>query len=371
MVQKINDSLCSYPWRSAAIRPNGTTIPCCRYPNLDNKDCNIHNNEPRLSQEWTKLRERMLNGELNDGCKSCYQDEKNNIFSMRQESLTKFMPIDPMPIKIEQLELAFSNLCNLACVHCSNYFSTKWYSEDVKFNRLEKSSIKLNHFNFDSIDLTNLSELKIIGGEPFMEQNRFIELLRKLQLENISLQICTNGTVLPNKIMKELIEKCKTVYLCVSLDGLEDINNWYRWPSKFNEVIENIRIFESWWKDNPKIKFIIHHVINALNVVQLPKFVDFLNTELFGWRAEWDWIRWPHWQELSVIPHDIKNNLIKQFHLLNNSYNKNKNIQNPYMVTIERLLENPVSSWQECEDNVIRISKERNLDSEMVLNNFR
>mgnify|MGYP003705239755 CR=1 FL=1 len=41
------------------------------------------------------------------------------------------------------------------------------------------------------------------------------------------------------KSLDELIEKCKNVYLCVSLDGLHSTNDWYRWPSKFNEVIES------------------------------------------------------------------------------------------------------------------------------------
>ena len=173
----LNNSICAYPWRAAAIRPNGATIPCCRYPNLDDPDIFVNNIEPRNSRHWVSLREDMLAGKSIDGCRSCYQDESNGLRSMRLESLTKFIPIKNEIQPLKQLEVALSNLCNLACVHCSSYFSTKWYSEDVQAGRIKKTGVIQNDFSFNHWDLSKLTELKIIVGEPFMEQKRFISLL--------------------------------------------------------------------------------------------------------------------------------------------------------------------------------------------------
>lgn len=355
-------TLCSFPWRAAAIRPNGLTIPCCRYPHINEPDSFVSSPAVRNTDHWKNIRKKMLNGELVDGCHSCYQDESNGLLSMRQHSLKKFIPINEEIIPVEQLEISFSNLCNLACVHCSSFFSSKWYSEDVKANRILKSGVLENNFNFSTWDLSKVTELKIIGGEPFMEQEKFIDLLKQLNLKKINLQICTNGTILPNAELKLLIEQCNEVYFCVSLDGLNSTNDWYRWPSKFSKILDNIKIFENWWKNNSRIIFIIHHVINAINIHELSDFIEFMEKELSLWKIEWDWIRWPHWQELSALPNSIKIDLISKFDYLNSIYIDQNLRPNPYRVSIERLLENSNSNFSELKLEAIKISKERNLD---------
>lgn len=358
----LNNSICAYPWRAAAIRPNGATIPCCRYPNLTDSDIFVDSPDPRNSEHWQQLREDMLAGKSIDGCKSCYQDEANGLESMRQFSLKEFIPIKNEVQPLEKLEVALSNLCNLACAHCSSYFSTKWYSEDVRAGRIKKTGVIENNFSFDHWDLSKLTELKIIGGEPFMEQKRFISLLKNLNLSNISLQICTNGTMLPNNELKLLIESCKNVYLCVSLDGLGTTNDWYRWPGKSTEVIDNMKTYESWWSEYKNVFPIVHHVVNAINIFELEDFVKFMSTDFPRWRIEWDWIRWPHWQELSVLPMTVKLDLITKFKNLDLSYVEHELRSNPYKVSIDRLQETPNSSWDTLKDEVMKLSQERNLD---------
>jgi len=358
----LNKSLCSYPWVAAAIRPNGATIPCCRYPNLEDEDVFIGNDDPRNSKHWKQLRQDILDKKLIEGCKSCYQDEKNNLYSMRLESLSKFIPINNEIVPLEKLEVALSNLCNLACAHCSSYFSSKWYTEDVKAGRSNKKGAIQNEFNIDHWNLSQLTDLKIIGGEPFMEQKRFTNLLKNLDLSKISLQICTNGTILPNNELKALIESCKNVYLCVSLDGLYSTNDWYRWPSKFSDVISNMKIYESWWSNYKNISPIIHCVINAINIFELDKFINYMRNNFGEWRIEWDWIRWPHWQELSVFPSNIKKNLIDKLTIFNAEYNDKDIRPNPYRISIERMLEPSQSDWNTHINEIKRISKERDLN---------
>lgn len=368
----MNRSICAYPWTSAAIRPNGAVIPCCRYPNLSDPDCFIDTPDPRNSAHWQALREKMLAGEYIEGCKSCYQDEANNLESMRQQSLLHYTPKENKVEPIVNLEIALSNLCNLACAHCSNYFSTKWYTEDLKFNRVDKIGVAKND-GISTWDLSTLRTLKLIGGEPFMEQPRFIELLNQVKLENINLQICTNGTVLPNQELKSLIEKCNNVYLCVSIDGLYNTNDWYRWPGKFSEVIDNIRTYEQWWKDVDDIYFIVHHVVNSINILELSEFVSFMETDLPLWRIEWDWIRWPYWQQLSSLSPEIKEDLKVELANLNKAYiNKDESLRpNPYKVSLERMFEEPTSNWDTMKSEIQRLSSERNLDFLNMVRKFK
>jgi MoaA/NifB/PqqE/SkfB family radical SAM enzyme len=305
----------------------------------------------------------MLEGKPVEGCQSCYQDESNGLISMRQESLERMIPTKNEIVPIEKLEVSFSNLCNLACVHCSSFFSTKWYTEDVKAGRVEKSGALSNDFNFDKWNLSNISEIKIIGGEPFMEQEKFIKFLQNIDLSKIALQICTNGTLLPNAELKALIEKCATVYLCVSMDGLEYTNDWYRWPSKFNTVVDNMNTYNEWWGTNTKIMPIVHHVVNIINIFELVDFVGYMKKSFPNWFVEWDWIRWPHWQQLSNLPLDIKNDLIELFKEQSNRYySEHFRIPNPYDVSIDRLQDVPAVEWTTVISEIAKISTERNLD---------
>jgi MoaA/NifB/PqqE/SkfB family radical SAM enzyme len=360
----MNKTLCAYPWRSAAIRPNGLTIPCCRYPHIDEKESFVDNAMVRNTPHWVSIRDSMLKGDKVNGCHSCYQDESNGLTSMRQHSLTKFVPIKNEIGPIEQLEVSFSNVCNLACVHCGSFFSSKWYAEDVKAGRVKKSGVLENSFSFDLWDMSHITELKIIGGEPFMEQPQFINLLKNLDLSKVSIQICTNGTIMPNKELKELIEKCKNVYLCVSLDGIGSTNDWYRWPSKFDKVVDTMLQYEEWWQEFENIQFIVHHVINAVNVLELKNFVDYMQDVFPTWKVEWDWIRWPDWQQLSILPPALKRSLIDQFE--KEIFGSDK-IPNPYKITIERMNEKTDLHFDILEHNVVSISQERNLDYQSML----
>jgi sulfatase maturation enzyme AslB (radical SAM superfamily) len=361
----MNKTLCAYPWRSAAIRPNGLTIPCCRYPHIDEVESVVDNLMVRNTPHWVSIRDSMLKGKVVEGCHSCYQDEANGLTSMRQYSLSKFVPIKNEIGPVEQLEVSFSNLCNLACVHCSSFFSSKWYAEDVKSGRVKKSGVLENSFSFDLWDMSHITELKIIGGEPFMEQPQFINLLQNLDISKVSIQICTNGTILPNEDLKKLIEQCKNVYLCVSLDGLESTNDWYRWPSKFDKVVAGMLQYEEWWDNLNNVHFIVHHVINAINVVELKKFVDYMQDVFPLWKVEWDWIRWPDWQQLSVLPTSLKKELVTQFE--KELQYSNKKIPNPYKITIERMNEKTDLNFDVLEHNVASISQERNLDYQKMI----
>ena len=366
----MNKTVCSYPFFAAAIRPNGLTIPCCRYPHIDEEDSYVWNDRVRNTEHWKDIRDKMLSGEPVEGCHGCYQDERNGLRSMRQHSLSKFTPTENKTVPVQQLEVSFSNLCNLACAHCSGFFSSKWQAEDKKANRVETKGFLKNDFDFEKWDLSSVTDLKIIGGEPFMEGAKFKKLLRSLDLTKVNLQICTNGTILPDQELKDLIEQCNNVYLCVSMDGIYTANDWYRWPSKFDDCISIIKTFEEWWQHKSNVHFIIHTVVNLVNVLELDKLVDYIHNNLPLWKVEWDWIRWPHWQQLSSLPNSTKNNLIEKFNRLNLDYNY-AIIDNPYKVTIERLSEDRIDSWQLVKENISSLDKERNLNFLEMVPSFK
>jgi len=336
-------TICAYPWNSLAINPNGRVLPCCRYdaPNYTVVDYS------RTSEHWNELRNRMLAGEKSQGCKKCYRDEASGNTSMRQRSLD-FVPKENQIVPLDKLEISFNNLCNLACVHCSSAYSTTWYSEDYKKGKIGKIGIIENSFPITDEDLSQLTELKIIGGEPMLQQDKFIELLDKVNLSNLTVWIYTNGTHLPNNRLLTQLKKCREFKLSVSVDGIDTVNDWYRWPSKFDQVIENMKVYDEWFNQQKRV----HCVINAVNVMYLEEYIDFMTTNFSTWEIEWDWIVHPEWQRVSVLPSTIKEQLIADFS--NKGY--------PYTTTIDRLSDKISLDWTDFKNNVNQLSSDRNLD---------
>jgi hypothetical protein len=124
-----------------------------------------------------------------------------------------------------------------------------------------------------------------------------------------------------------------------------------------------MNLYQTWWGEHENILPIIHHVVNAINIFELDEFVKFMTNDFPTWRVEWDWIRWPQWQELSALPTDIKKELILKFELLSNQFAVHEFIYiDPYKVSIDKLQETPNSSWITLKEEATKLSQERNLN---------
>lgn len=351
----MSKSICAYPWAAAAIRPNGLILPCCKFDHRSEFG-SVDDKDPRNSNMWNDLRSKMLAGEMLKNCESCYKEENSGVESLRQQSLNFYKPTDINPIKLKQLEISFNNLCNLACVQCSEEFSTKWYSEKVKHRKYSVTGIIQNNFDYLKWDLSEVRQLKIIGGEPLMAQDKFAEVLNQLDRKNLSVIVATNGTMLPNRELRTLLEECGHVSFKLSLDGVGSVNDWIRWPSKFDKIENTIDTLESWWGDKKNIKLGFHSVISIYNIFCLKELVDYINNRT-KWKASWNWIRYPSWQSLSVVLN--KDQLKQELYLLSNQYATLS--VNPFKVSIDRLADAPQASWDDFKFENKRLEQERNM----------
>jgi hypothetical protein len=338
----MTDVVCVYPWRGLAIRPNKSVIPCCRYPAIHLTQEKEITTDCRNTTGWQDLRQDMLDGKKISGCQACYDEEKSGVKSMRQISTPKnFTPSSSSSEPLELLEVAFSNLCNLACVSCNSDFSTKWAAYNHKHSRPNNSITLIEHDNLEGIDLSKVKWLKIIGGEPFMDQNRFIDLMEKLDLPNVKLFVSTNGTILPNSKLKSLIDKCRHAVIEISIDGYGLVNEWYRWPTKQEELELNMRQYLEWQIINPNITIRSHTVINIYNVWNLNDFFIYMNNKFPEIIMTFDWIRYPNWQSLGIIPDHLKIDLKEKLQFWSKTIKGNCHEQyqnrDPFLISIDRL----------------------------------
>ena len=142
--------------------------------------------------------------------------------------------------------------------------------EKYKNNPLQK--IKDNVEKYDDI-LINLAELKLVGGETLAIKNNYDMMQRTIDLgvsKNIVLKITTNGTLTPKFDGKDIFHYIPYFRRCsmtVSIEFWGERNNYLRFPSKWDVIIDNAKRFVECLNTN--VTFAA--TVNALNIGYIPE----------------------------------------------------------------------------------------------------
>jgi hypothetical protein len=254
----MNNTYCSLAWNHQFIGPGGLCKPCCRFKKeyvLENNDkydlATSTINEIFHSEFMNDIRANMLIDEPIEGCKKCYEEEaagKNESLRQTHNKIDEITEnIDLRNPKIIFLEFAFSNICNLQCVMCGSYFSTSWIKQDT--TGIMDLTIQ-HHKKYDLPNLNSIKEvipdltfIKFTGGEPLLISKYYdilIERAKHPNFENCSLVFCTNLTFFPSDELLDIWSRCKHVVLSASLDGIENVAEYIRYPTEWEDVSENI-----------------------------------------------------------------------------------------------------------------------------------
>lgn len=270
---------CPIPFHHMAIRPNGTVQPCCYFNwndvpadfTLDYK--NLFYDHPFMNQ----IREDLRQDKPVAGCSKCYKAEQLTGRSMRTEYIREerlgFSETPPETPTLTYIDLALSNVCNNRCRMCSYELSTNWYSDAKKLGvEIPRGLIEHNN-NFDDIDFSKINYIKMIGGEPLMEQDKFIDVLKRCRLDTMNILVTTNTTVRPNEELLYLLNQCKKVRWNLSIDAFGTLNDFLRKGSKWEEVKANIHWFMDAFPGLVNVNGVVS-IYNANNFYELTDYVN-------------------------------------------------------------------------------------------------
>ena len=221
----------------------------------------------------------------------------------------------------------FGNQCNLDCYMCVPYDSSvrlqtmhsKELKEENVFSDYSKQRIKLPvSDDVDSV-IKQIAELapyiynlKLIGGEPLV-MKKFYKLLQAVvdtgEAKDIMLKYQTNMTVLTfeeHKITKFIPEFHKFEFT-VSLDGIEEENNYIRRRSNWGEIVKNMEYVSMY----PNVEVNINGTISFLSVLRFHKLIAWAkkNGDIIK-MINWSNIRGPAKLCANVLPQPIKDKLI-------------------------------------------------------------
>lgn len=323
---KNNQSFCSMAWNHMFFLTNNIVKPCCRfeYEKFDkNLNLNNHNISEIFYGEWyNDFRKKMINGEKIDGCKRCYEEENNGKKSLRQRYNDSYhIPIqDNLNIenpKIKWIELSISNKCNLICRMCDSRYSHLWYEEEKEFYGKTFSINKKSFIDLDKIlEIIdeNIIHIKFTGGEPFLIEEYDViidKLIQKADPSKIFLNYNTNCTILPKKEIIDKWKKFKFIEFAISFDGIGEIWEYIRYPSKWSKVEKNI-LFLYNLKNEMNSKYIFRSTISILNIMDIFNMIDWwrknisneLNTENITFNPTH--LSFPSFLSLHVLPEKTK-----------------------------------------------------------------
>jgi sulfatase maturation enzyme AslB (radical SAM superfamily) len=271
-------TFCVMPWIQLATTTTGRLRVCCH---CDTSASSIkkpdgsyyHLGKDSISEAWNsdfykKIRQEFLDGKEPEMCAGCFKKEKSGIKSMRQtfnkvwlegRKITIEKTTTP-PLAPKLLDLRLGNICNLKCRPCNPLASHQW-KEDW-FDLLDKSKLKhkypldkkrvleLGKIDWSESDaawsvlesvIPHVQEIYLTGGEPFLSLKQ-AQLLKKMiesgDSKHITIKYTTNMTTLPSKLVC-LWKQFEQIKVNMSIDGVGLVNNYIRYPSKWENIVGN------------------------------------------------------------------------------------------------------------------------------------
>lgn len=338
----MNKKFCPVPWSYLALKNNGDFRVCCHANTSNEKGLlrkeddskfNIAEDtiqDARQSQLMNEVRLSMLNNVDHATCIRCDKEDQAGLNSRRQyekvraekvltlekaiEVTNSDGSIDLKRMPIRFMDLRFGNRCNLKCRMCGPTDSELWYDDHVNlwgeasFNEggeqvnLIKNikgkwtaDTKKYHWideehSWDQLK-SNLSEVEyiyIVGGEPLLVTGH-VEILKECiergQASKMTLEYNTNLTLLPENVL-ELWKQFKVVRIGISIDGVKDVNDYIRSPSKWEQIEFNINKLLSFKADhNFEVWFsLTYQAYNAYHLVTVLEWIknEFVLSERAG-----------------------------------------------------------------------------------------
>ncbi len=306
-----NKTYCPYPFIGASLQASNVILPCGQY--MDAEPLAVYKTieEARNSPHMQKMREKMLNGEHDSGCQ-CPAEEAAGLNSMRQAAIQQFGVRDFG--KLKTVEIFFDNVCNLKCRMCASLQSHLWYDDEVELYGTTYSAKKyIKNKTYEQIDVSELEEIKVYGGEPLISQEAndfFGRILSEGCVENLYIEMSTNCTARPMSNVLEVFKRCKRLKLNLSIDGFGRLNEFIRSGSDWNSIVDNMKYFHDLLDSVSKDSYIlVHSAVSVYNINMLDDLKNFVETNFPRFDFKFQAVQYPIFLNIKNLPIDYKDAL--------------------------------------------------------------
>ena len=355
-------TLCVLPWSHVFISSSGWIYPCCvsqdSYdPIRSEKGVKLLAESPNdLLAAWNStqmknLRLKMTEGQWPSSCKSCKMQEAAGQTSYRQSMNSKYKEVyEALIIEKENvnpeflpisLDLRWSNHCNLSCRMCSPWSSKslqrEWESFFKEKLNMNDSFISEEVVAFILKHSSQIQHLRFAGGEPFLTeklQKFLLNLIALNESKHIGLSFNTNLTLFPEKLIR-LFSEFRDVEVSVSLDGYGDLNDYIRYPSRWHQIVENLKMLKALSEEVKSIEIRVQTTVQIYNIMKLDDLIQFLETE-FQIIPQLNMLSSPSHLSIQALPSEFKSLVQAELVRLERKYINNRDISALKALLFER-----------------------------------
>lgn len=319
-----SETYCPYIDHALMVAPYGEVRPCCRF------DSNLYGSKLLWSDQsslsdfyqtgvFSEIRTQMEQGERVPGCWRCYEEEKAGVPSMRQKPFPT-----PLSDKLDQLipafvEIGVGRTCNLRCRSCNASFSTRWESDAKLLNQNHAPlDQKVDLYKIPFEFLNRVQQIKITGGEPFLEKkflNWLPNLCSHLKVQDKEIEIFTNGTAFPGSEFLKSLEKFGKITISMSVDACDRQNNYLRNPARWDRIEENSQRWLEWCNDRASTNFGFVATLSVYNILSVFDLVRWVQLKLGNDTKNliFQTVHDPVWMSVERLPISLKKSLLISF----------------------------------------------------------
>jgi pyruvate-formate lyase-activating enzyme len=321
----MSNTFCPIPWIMFAIRTNGDVRLCCQanqgptravFKKPDGSVYNLKNNlisDSKNADLAKEVRLSMLKGERHPECIRCWREEDSGMRSRRTDEISTWKDVFTYEDAVKLTEkdgsvskdlepiyydLRLGNFCNLKCRTCACTDSSGWYNEQYNVYGLdyfydthgrvdlvlgENGNWEPKNKDYDwclsdkfwsdlESKIKYIKHIYIVGGEPLLIKNH-LKFLKKCveqgRADKIRLEYNTNITVLSDEVLS-IWKNFKEVRIGASIDGYGKINDYIRYPSKWENVLRNLKKID---EAEGNFKVWIAFTVQVYNIFYLPEII--------------------------------------------------------------------------------------------------
>jgi sulfatase maturation enzyme AslB (radical SAM superfamily) len=173
----------------------------------------------------------------------------------------------------------------------------------------------------------NLRWLKIQGGEALAVKG-IRDFLETLDQEKVVLSLTSNGTILDDRLLKNLSE-FKKVEISISVEAIGEANDWIRHGSNWTTIQKNIDQLRAL----KNIELQINHVLQATSIIYLPAVVEFC--EIRKLHLALLPLTQPIWLNVAVCTENMLHQMVTVVQNMTIQHPKNQYIK-PYLENIRK-----------------------------------
>jgi organic radical activating enzyme len=270
-----DENFCSLPFTEIFLGPDGHIKTCC---SASDSIGSLHKNpiEEILQSETAKeIRQYIIDGRWHKNCSQCQRQEQQNSRSERYNNYIEFKSkhkkINRNTFSLERLDLRWSNTCNLSCVYCYEYFSSKWAEiKGIKVNTIKEEN-ENTLFLLIEKHKENIQSILMLGGEPFLQKqnHRLLDILPDhgfYVVSNLAIPLRKN------KIAEKILNAPSSV-IGVSFETVDKRFEYVRRGANWNTFCDNIAYIKS---NFPHKKLESHSLYSIYSAFNLVEFYDFI-----------------------------------------------------------------------------------------------